>query len=199
MSYTRTNFSAATAAVANRFVTSTNMIVGAYTVANAAPATQQGLFQATVTHTQVGGVTDTLGTIAVTGTDASGATITDTITPLSGTIATGTKWFKTVTAVVGAGWVINTGNDTVVVGYAAGAACFTGPGELFAIVVNTTAAGAVTVSDSAGTIATLKASIAENTYYYEVAVSGYLKISLAAASDITVVHSYQVPTVFATA
>ncbi len=59
-------------------------------------------------------------------------------------------------------------------------------GVLHSIVVNTTAAGTITVSDKNGTIAILKSNIAEGIYLYDVAFSGYLKIITAAASDITV-------------
>jgi hypothetical protein len=110
------NLGAPALAVANRFVASANMKVGAYTVANASPA--DGLARnVTVTHTQVGGVTDTLGTIVVVGTDIHGNALTETITPISASVASGLKCFKTVTSVTGAGWVINTGNDTIVVGF----------------------------------------------------------------------------------
>src|SRR4051812_10450088 len=94
-----THLAAATAAVTNQLVASANMKVGAYTLANAGAMPTAGARRVTVTHTQVGGVTDTLGTIVVVGTDLSGATITDTITPLDGTVATGTKYFATVTSV----------------------------------------------------------------------------------------------------
>lgn len=100
----------------NRIVTSTNMIVGAYTIAN--PSSADLLARnVTVTATQVGGVNDTPGTIIVTGTNINGDTITETITPVQGSTVAGLKAFKTVTGVVGAGWVINTGNDTIVVGF----------------------------------------------------------------------------------
>ena len=103
------------AAVTNKYVTSTNMKVGAYTLAATAPG--DGLaHHVTITHTTDTGA-DTLGTIAVVGTDLSGATITDTITPLAGTIAHGVKAFKTITSITGAGWVISGGNDTIVVGF----------------------------------------------------------------------------------
>lgn len=62
-------------------------------------------------------------------------------------------------------------------------------GLLHSIVVNTTAAGSITVSDQNGTIAILKSNIAEGTYLYDVAFSGYLKIITAAASDITVAYN----------
>src|SRR5580765_7305491 len=114
LSFGYDRYSAAPAASANRFVTSTNMIVGAYTVAVATMPTT-GARHITVTHTAKTGV-DTLGTITVTGTNLAGATVTEVITPLNGTTATGVKYFNTVTAIVGAGWVISGGNDTITVG-----------------------------------------------------------------------------------
>lgn len=185
--YTRTLLSAATAAVANRYVTSTNMKVGAYTLANATPPTA-GARKVTVTNTTVTGA-DTLGTIDVVGKDLQGVTITESITPLAGTIATGSKWFASIISITGVGWVINTGNDTITVGVGADVIVAEGSGTLYAVVVNATAAGTITLADQAGTIAVLKASIAENTYYYECAFSGYLSVALAAASNVTVIHS----------
>lgn len=61
-------------------------------------------------------------------------------------------------------------------------------GILHSIVVNTTAAGAITVSDQSGTIAILKASIAEGTYLYDVAFAGCLKVVTAGASDLTIAY-----------
>jgi hypothetical protein len=187
-----TNTAATTAAVANRFVASANMKVGAYTVANASPAWSGGCL-VTVTHAQVGGVTDTLGTIVVVGTDLNGQAITETITPLDGTIATGTKIFRTVTSVTGVGWVIDTGNDTLTVGCAAGNYATSSGGFLEAVVVNTTAAAAITISDKRGTIATLKASIAEGNYPFRVNYSGFLKVATTSTNDVTVIHSGSVP------
>lgn len=67
---------------------------------------------------------------------------------------------------------------------------FTGKGFLHSIVVNTTANGSIKIIDNtSGTTAnvgTLKASIAEGTYLYDVAISAGLIIITAAASDITV-------------
>ena len=96
----------------DRIVTSANMKVGAYTVA-AQPDVTRNI---TVSHTQVGGVTDTLGTIDIVGTNILGETITETITPLDGTIAVGTKAFLTIVSVTGVGWVIDTTADTITVG-----------------------------------------------------------------------------------
>lgn len=184
-----TGIAAATAAVTNRYVTSTNMIVGAYTLANTTPTWQGGAF-VTVTHTAVGAA-DTLGTIVVVGVDLAGNVKTDTITPLSGTTATGIVPFRTITSVTGVGWVINAGNDTIVVGVAAGAiACGTN-GTLYAVVVNATAAATVVLSDSTRTIATLKVSIAEGHYIYGPGADflGYLKVTTTSTNDITVIAS----------
>lgn len=67
-----------------------------------------------------------------------------------------------------------------------------GAGFLHRIIVNTTAAGAVTIYDNtagSGTkIATLKSSIAEGSYEYNVAFSTGLTIVTAAASDLTIVY-----------
>lgn len=186
MAFGYDRFTAAPAASTNRFVTSTNMINGAYTVAVATMPTA-GARKVTVSHTAVTGV-DTLGVITVTGTNLAGATITDVITPLNGTIATGVKYFLTVTAVVGSGWTINVGNDTIIVGCDATQAIIDGQGTLHSVIVNTTAAGTVTLADSRGTLAILKSSIAEGTYYYDIDVS-LLTVTQTAASDITVVRT----------
>lgn len=193
---TRTNIAATTVAVVNRIVASANMKVGAYTIANASPVWAGGALL-TVNHTQVGGVTDTLGTIVIVGKDLSGQTITETVTPVDGGTATTVNVFRSVTSVTGAGWVINTGNDTITVGVAAGAYLAIGGGILRSLIVNTTAAATVVISDAAGTIATLKASIAEGTYYYDSPWSGYLKVATTSTNDVTAVHSSSVPSVYA--
>ena len=65
-----------------------------------------------------------------------------------------------------------------------------GPGILHSIVINTTAAGTITIYDNtaaSGTkIATIKASAVEGTYLYDVRCRTGLTIVTAAASDITV-------------
>lgn len=198
MGLTFTNTAATTAAVANRIVTSANMKVGTYTIANASPVWSGAAF-ITVTHTQVGGVTDTLGTITIVGTDLSGQTRTDVITPLSGTVATGVVPFRTVTSVTGAGWVINTGNDTITVGVAAGNIACGSNGQIGGILVNNTVATAFTVSDAKGTIATIPASQAAGSYYnlHGVDFQGYLKVSTTSTNDVTVFHSVTLPSTFA--
>jgi hypothetical protein len=194
---TFTNTAATTAAVTNRFVTSVNMKVGAYTVANASPVWSGGCL-VTVTHTEVGGGVDTLGTIIVVGTDLSGSTITDTITPLNGTVATSTKIFRTVTSVTGAGWVIGTGNDTIVVGCAAGSYAASSGGTLGGILVNNSVAAAIVISDARGTIVTVPASQAAGTYYpVNCDYSAFLKVATTSTNDVTVFHTTTFPS-FAT-
>lgn len=193
-----TNTAATTAAVANRFVTSTNMKVGAYTIANASPVWSGGCL-VTVTHTQVGGVTDTLGTIVVVGTSLTGQALTETITPLESTVATGTKIFRTVTSVTGVGWVIDTTEDTIVVGVAAGSYAAGSGGLLGGILVNNAVAATIVVSDKSGTIVTVPASQAAGTYYnlQGVDFSGFLKVATTSTNDVTVFHTKTLP-VYAT-
>lgn len=195
---TSTRLSAATAAVTNRFVTSTNMKVGAYTVANSGAMPAAGARRITVAQTVATGA-DTSGTVTVVGKDLSGQTITEVITPVGDTPVTGSLWFASVTSVTGAGWVITGGNDTIIVGCTGPAIVAQGGGVLHAVVVNTTAAGAITIADSSGTLAVLKSSIAEHTYVYDIPYSGYLSVNLAAASDVTIVHTPTIPSSYAMA
>jgi|ERR1041385_2480340 hypothetical protein len=64
------------------------------------------------------------------------------------------------------------------------------PGMLHCITVNATAAGPITIYDNTAAsgqkIATLKASIVENTYYFDTKFLTGLTIVTGAASDITV-------------
>ena len=93
MSFKATNIAATTATVADRIVASANMKVGAYTVANAS-AVWAGGFKLSLTHTEVGGGVDTLGTVAVVGKDLHGQAISETITPVADSVVLGTKVFK---------------------------------------------------------------------------------------------------------
>lgn len=95
----------------DRIVTSTDMKVGAYTLA-AQPDVPRNI---TVTQTKVD-AEDTNGTIVIVGTDIAGNAITETLTPNAGVTVAGAKAFKTVTSVTGVGWVIGGGNDTITVG-----------------------------------------------------------------------------------
>jgi hypothetical protein len=202
MGHRLTNIAATTAAVTNRIVTSTNMIVGDYNIANASPVWQGGAI-ITVTHSQVGGVTDTLGTIAVTGVDLAGQTQTDIITPVSAQTVNGTIPFRTVTKVTGAGWARNAGagsEDTIVVGVAAGSIPVSGNGTLYGVLVNNTVAATVTISDAAKTIMTIPASQAAGTFYNfgdGVDFGGYLKVATTNTNDVTLIHSGSMPTTYA--
>lgn len=66
----------------------------------------------------------------------------------------------------------------------------TGRGTLQAITVNTTSAGSIKIIDntagSTANIGTLKASVAEKTYWYNCVFANGLRIITAGASDITV-------------
>lgn len=114
----RVTLAGALAADDNKYVTATDMKVGAYTLAATAPG--DGLaHNVTVKHT-AGDTADTLGTVTVVGTNVAGASISETITPQSGTTVQGAKAFKTITSVTGAGWVIDAvegTEDTIEVGF----------------------------------------------------------------------------------
>jgi hypothetical protein len=99
--------------VSNRIVTSTNMKNGAYTIA-AQPITPA---QLSVLATGVGG-NDTMGTITIVGTDIYGEALTEEVTPIAETTVYTTNMFASVASATGAGWVINSTNDTIVIGVA---------------------------------------------------------------------------------
>ena len=107
-------FGAPLLADVDKIVTSTDMKVGAYTVA-AQPDIARNI---TVTVTAVD-TADTMGTITVVGTNINGKVISEVITPVADSTVAGVKAFKTVTSVTGAGWVIDAveaSNDTITVG-----------------------------------------------------------------------------------
>ena len=97
-------------------VTKVSLGSPAATSANATIAAQPDVPRnVTVTHTAVSTV-DTLGTIVVVGTDYAGDALTETITPSNGVLVAGTRAFRTISSITGVGWVIQAGNDTLVVG-----------------------------------------------------------------------------------
>lgn len=200
MGNSRTHLSAPTAvADVDRFVVIGDgaMKVGDYTLTATLTMPEAGTARhVTITHAAVGAA-DTLGTVTITGKGIGGQPLVEVLTPTSGGLATSVGWFASVSKITGAGWVIAEGNDTITVGCAADAIVAEGGGTLHGVAVNTTAAGAITLADAGGTIAVLKASIVENLYLYDVNWSGYLKVALAAASDITVLHSGSLPTSYA--
>ena len=197
MGYLWSNIASTTAAVTNRLVTSTNMKVGAYTVANSGLSPWGGPFTVTATITAVTG-NDTAGTLTVVGVGLSGQALTEVITLTDGVGGTGTKIFRSVSSITGAGWVINTGNDTIVVGVGDGSYVM-GSGTLYGVVLNNSVAAAVVISDARGTIATIPASAAAGTFYrYEVACSGYCKVATTSTNDVTILHESTLPIYTAT-
>lgn len=188
------NTAASTAAVTNRFVASTNMANGAYTIANASP-TWSGGCRITATITGVTG-NDTPGTLTVVGTDLAGNTITETITLVAGGTATGSKVFRTVTSATQAGWVISGGNDTIVVGCEAGNIVCGSNGTLYSVLINVTAAATVVIADSAKTINTFPVSAAVGNYVLGPGIdfAGFLRVSTTSTNDVTVVVSTTNPT-----
>ena len=184
-----TYIAAATEADVDRFVTSTNMKVGGYTIANSGTQPTGGARKVTLTHTS-GDTTDTLGTVALVGTDIDGVAQSETLTPSADAAVTSTNFYLTVTSATGASWVIDgveSTNDTLTIGCAAEAACHVGSGVLRRIIVGETAAGAITIADSTGTLAVLKSSIVEGVYDFDLEFSGFLTVTVAAASKLTVV------------
>jgi len=99
----------------NWVTTSTNMIVGAYTIAHASAAGGVAL-NVTITVAVDTGA-DTMGTVLITGTDIDDQVLTETITPVGDSTVQGTRAFKTVVSAVGAGWIIAGGNDTIEIGF----------------------------------------------------------------------------------
>jgi hypothetical protein len=97
----------------DKIVTSTNMIVGAYTIAAQpiAPCLLSVLATAN-------GTADTMGTITFVGTDINGDALTEVVTPIAGTTVYTTNEFASVASATGAGWVIAVGNDTIKIGVA---------------------------------------------------------------------------------
>ncbi len=196
--FARTRLTAAPAASANGYVVSTAMKVGAYTLAATAPTF--GARHVTLVRTFVS-TGDTPGTVIIVGTDLSGQAISETMIPgASGVTVTSTAFFATVASITGAGWVSVAGDDTIVFGWDALNAVATGSGVLHGVIVNTTAAGAVTISDAGGAILVLKASIVEGFYGpFDVVYAGFLRVEPAAASDLTVLHSGSLPQTYAMA
>ena len=99
---------------ADQFVVSVAMANGAYTLA--AGVHSDGLSRNLVATISAVTGNDTPGSILITGTGADGRALTETLALVAGSTATGLKCFKTVTSIVQSGWVINTGNDTIVIG-----------------------------------------------------------------------------------
>jgi hypothetical protein len=198
MGYEHTHLSAITAAAdVDRFITSTDMKRGTYGAVGAAGVMPElnTARKVTISLTRQDAVDAPLGTVTIVGTDINGVAQTEIMTPVDNTTATSTKWFKTVTSVTGGTtWVTAGAADLITVGCGATAIVAAGSGTIHAIAVNTTAAGAITVADANGTIAVLVLSIPEGLYEIDANYSGYLAVTLAGASDITVLCTASLPT-----
>ena len=96
-------------ATVDRIVTVTDMIVGAYVVANAIPL-GGGAMNVTVTTAVAGGI-DTMGTIDIVGTDLDDQVLLETIIPATDATVQGLRAFKTVVSVTGVGWIVDGGVD----------------------------------------------------------------------------------------
>lgn len=70
----------------------------------------------TITHATVAAGTDTLGTITISGTNVFGWAISEVLTPVADSLVAGVTAFKTITSIIGTGWAIAGGNDTILVG-----------------------------------------------------------------------------------
>lgn len=197
MGYSYTNTAATTVAVPNRFVVSVNMANGAYTVANASPTWSGGCL-VTATITAVTG-NDTPGTLTIVGTGVNGQAQTEVLALTAGGLATSTRAFRTVTSLTQAGWIINTGNDTIVVGCAAGNVACGSQGTLGGVLINNTVATAATILDGARTIMTIPASQAAGTFYsfgLGVDFGGPLTVATTSTNDITVFHTSTGPSTY---
>ena len=96
-------FAAPATADVDWFVTTTNMKVGAYTIANATP-TGGGARNVTVTTTD-DNASDTVGTVDIVGTDIDDQVLLETITLAQNATVQGTRAFKTVVSATGVAWV----------------------------------------------------------------------------------------------
>lgn len=101
---------------ADGYVASTNMKVGAYTLAAVSPD-DDCAHNVTLVRT-VAGAADTPGTVVVVGTDLAGDAISETLTPgANGVTVVGAKAFATITSITGVDWSVSEANDTIVVGW----------------------------------------------------------------------------------
>lgn len=101
----------------NYFLISVNMQVGEYTLDETELPADNPPRSVIVTHTQVGGVDDTFDQAVLVGTDVNNEAITESLTIASGSTVVSTKAFKTLTSFTTPGWVVDTTEDTIEVGF----------------------------------------------------------------------------------
>lgn len=175
---------------------STASIVASIDVADGA----QTLLQTTLKHARNLTVTITdanaslsAGICTIVGTDINGAALSEAFTlPVDGTATvTGTSEFKTITSATVSSLAGEEAGDKITIGEGNTYQIETDQVDLKSITIGETSAGAITIIDgtsgSTANIATLKASIAEQTFEFCVTCASGLRIIMAGASKITVV------------
>ena len=133
------------------------------------------------------------GTVTIVGTGIDGSALSEVFTiPVDGTATvTGTAEFKTITSATVASLAGAVAGDTITVGEGNTYQIETDHVILDSITIGETSAGAITVIDgTSGTtanVATLKASIAEQTFCFDIDCWEGLRVIMAGASKITIV------------
>jgi hypothetical protein len=176
-------------------LTTANMANGAYALTKTDMPTS-GARKLSVIRTVTNASADTPGTITVVGRALSGQSQTEIITPgANGVTVWSTKFYAGTVSLTQAGWVVGGADpDTIIVGVGIDILLAEGPGHFGGLNVNTTAAGAITIADSTGTIAILPANVAVGYYRYDVNYSNYLKVTQAANTDATYYVTSSFPT-----
>lgn len=175
---------------------STDSVVASVDVANGA----QTLLQTTLKHARNLTMTITdanasisAGKLTVVGTDINGDALSEVFTlPTTGTATvTGTEEFKTITSATVSSLAGAEAGDTITVGEGNTYQISIDPVCLESITIGETAAGAITVIDgtsgSTANVATLKSSIAEQTFKFEAECRVGLRVIMASTSKITLI------------
>jgi hypothetical protein len=176
------------AAVANGYVVSVNMLVGAYTLAATQPTF--GARHVTLVRTVVVEA-DTPGTVVFVGTDTFGKVITETlIVGATGVTVTGVLFFATITSITGVGWVNGGTADTIVMGWDAinAVAVKSGAGILHAILMEVAPTGTLTFNDTAGAKMILPAAFPIGLYPLDIGFAGKIEIVLTAGDRIVAIY-----------
>ena len=179
---------AAPAAVANGYVVSTNMIVGAYSLAATTPTF--GARHVTLVRTVVVEA-DTPGTVVVLGVDPNGKVISETlVVGANGVTVTGVLFFATITSMTGVGWVSGGTPDTIVIGWDAinANAVKTGSGILHALLIEVAPTGTVTFNDATGAKMILPAAFPIGLYPLDIGFAGKIEVVETAADRVIAIY-----------
>ena len=178
----------APAAVANGYVVSVNMLVGAYTLAATQPTF--GARHVTLVRTVVVEA-DTPGTVVVLGVDAYGKIISETlVVGATGVTVTSVLYFATITSLNGVGWVSGGTPDTIVIGWDAlnAVAVKSGSGILHAILAEVALTGIVTFNDTTGAKMILPAAFPIGLYPLDIGFAGKIEVVTAAADRVIAIY-----------